>query len=93
MFLFIYFSSISHFAQLYSEKLGISFSVLNKTLWGNYFLNTKTKRIMKGAQVSKHCVFPILLTKLNLYLFVYLYKLDISQKISIPETNVMTCFE
>lgn len=44
--------SISHFAQLYSEKLGISSSVLNKTLWGNYYLNTKSKRIMRGAQAK-----------------------------------------
>lgn len=44
--------SISHFAQLYSAKLGISCSVLNKTLWGNYYLNTKAKRIMKGAQAK-----------------------------------------
>uniref|UniRef100_T1JFT1 Ribosome assembly protein 1 n=1 Tax=Strigamia maritima TaxID=126957 RepID=T1JFT1_STRMM len=41
---------ISHFAQMYTEKLGIKESVLLKTLWGDYYLNAKTKRIVKGAQ-------------------------------------------
>ncbi|GAB1607399.1 elongation factor-like GTPase 1 [Argonauta hians] len=44
--------SITHFANMYSEKLGISTTVLNKTLWGNYYLNSKAKRIMKGAQAK-----------------------------------------
>ena len=45
--------SVSHFAELYSKKLGIRADVLNKTLWGDYFLNTKSKRIFKGAQVRE----------------------------------------
>ncbi|XP_064391164.1 elongation factor-like GTPase 1 isoform X2 [Halichondria panicea] len=44
--------SVSHFAELYSKKLGIRADVLNKTLWGDYFLNTKSKRIFKGAQAK-----------------------------------------
>lgn len=42
--------SIDQFAELYSQKIGIKASVLLKTLWGDYYLNTKAKRIMKGAQ-------------------------------------------
>lgn len=42
--------TISHFARMYAAKLGISQAVLQKTLWGDYYLNTKTKRICKGAQ-------------------------------------------
>ncbi|NP_001084970.1 elongation factor like GTPase 1 L homeolog [Xenopus laevis] len=42
--------TIDHFAQLYSQKVGIKASVLLKTLWGDYYLNTKAKKIMKGAQ-------------------------------------------
>ena len=57
---FIYFcnwvvfvkSRISHFASMYSKKLGIREHILNRTLWGDYYLNTKTKRIHKGAYVS-----------------------------------------
>jgi ribosome assembly protein 1 len=43
---------VGHFAEMYAKKLGIKAAVLNKTLWGDFYLNTKTKRIFKGAQVS-----------------------------------------
>ncbi|XP_070543409.1 elongation factor-like GTPase 1 [Ptychodera flava] len=42
--------SISHFADMYASKLNIKADILRKTLWGDFYLNTKTKRIMKGAQ-------------------------------------------
>ncbi|XP_073424663.1 elongation factor-like GTPase 1 isoform X3 [Dendrobates tinctorius] len=42
--------TIDHFAQLYSQKLGVKPTVLLKTLWGDYYLNSKAKKIMKGAQ-------------------------------------------
>ncbi|XP_077988979.1 elongation factor-like GTPase 1 [Glandiceps talaboti] len=42
--------SISHFADMYASKLGIKADILRKTLWGDFYLNSKTKRIMKGAQ-------------------------------------------
>lgn len=41
---------ISDFAKIFSKKLGFNETVLNATLWGNYYINTKLKRIMKGAQ-------------------------------------------
>ena len=41
---------IKEFAEIFSIKLGFSKKVLAKTLWGDYYVNTKTKRIMKGAQ-------------------------------------------
>ncbi|XP_061193189.1 elongation factor-like GTPase 1 [Saccostrea echinata] len=44
--------SIQDFAVLYASKLGINQEVLQRTLWGDFFLNTKTKRIMKGAQIK-----------------------------------------
>ena len=43
---------VSHFAELYAKKLGIQADTLRKTLWGDFFLNAKTKRIHKGAQVG-----------------------------------------
>ncbi|XP_044294664.1 elongation factor-like GTPase 1 isoform X2 [Varanus komodoensis] len=43
---------IEHFAKLYSQKLGIKPSVLMKTLWGDYYLNTKAKKIMKVDQLK-----------------------------------------
>ncbi|KAL3204819.1 hypothetical protein MRX96_041200 [Rhipicephalus microplus] len=44
--------STSQFAQLYAEKLGMKKQVLEKTLWGDYYLNAKTKRILKGGSVD-----------------------------------------
>lgn len=44
--------SISHFAELYSKKLGISADLLKKTLWGDYYLDAKNKRIRRGALVT-----------------------------------------
>ena len=41
---------LTDFAELYSKKIGIRSDVLRKTLWGDYFLHNKAKRIMKGAQ-------------------------------------------
>uniref|UniRef100_A0A8D0BAM0 Elongation factor-like 1 n=1 Tax=Salvator merianae TaxID=96440 RepID=A0A8D0BAM0_SALMN len=43
---------IEHFAKLYSQKIGIKQSVLLKTLWGDYYLNTKAKKITKIEQVK-----------------------------------------
>lgn len=42
--------TIDQFAQLYSQKVGIKSAVLLKTLWGDFYLNAKAKKIMKGAQ-------------------------------------------
>ena len=42
--------SIEDFAKLYAEKLGVNEKVLQKTLWGDFYLHVKTKRVMKGAQ-------------------------------------------
>ena len=41
---------IQTFAGIYSKKLGFSESVLKKTLWGDYYVNMKAKKILKGAQ-------------------------------------------
>uniref|UniRef100_A0A3P9J9W7 Elongation factor-like 1 n=1 Tax=Oryzias latipes TaxID=8090 RepID=A0A3P9J9W7_ORYLA len=40
------------FADLYSQKMGVRAAVLQKTLWGDFYLNAKAKRIMKGAQAK-----------------------------------------
>ncbi|CAL8246648.1 unnamed protein product [Lota lota] len=44
--------SIQQFAHIYSQKMGIREEVLCKTLWGDFFLNAKAKKIMKGAQAK-----------------------------------------
>eukprot|EP00123_Amoebidium_parasiticum_P003237 comp14528_c0_seq1/m.10737 comp14528_c0_seq1/g.10737 ORF comp14528_c0_seq1/g.10737 comp14528_c0_seq1/m.10737 type:complete len:1107 (-) comp14528_c0_seq1:147-3467(-) len=40
---------IEHFADMVASKLGCSAGVLRRTLWGDFWFNPKTKRIMKGA--------------------------------------------
>ena len=42
---------IEYFAELFAQKLSISSKVLKKTLWGDYYINQKAKRIVKGARV------------------------------------------
>ena len=54
MFLHLIFflTSIDDFAKMYSSKLGINEGILKKTLWGDFYLHTKSKRIFKGAQAK-----------------------------------------
>lgn len=42
--------SIKKFSNFLSEKHGIKQNVLNTTLWGDFYLNKKEKKILKGAQ-------------------------------------------
>ncbi|XP_071329087.1 elongation factor-like GTPase 1 isoform X2 [Trachinotus anak] len=44
--------SIQQFAHIYSQRMGIKAEVLLRTLWGDFYLNAKAKRIMKGAQAK-----------------------------------------
>ncbi|KAK7815207.1 hypothetical protein U0070_021170, partial [Myodes glareolus] len=44
---------IEHFARIYSQKIGIRKEVLLKTLWGDYYINMKAKKIMKVDQALK----------------------------------------
>ncbi|KAF3687048.1 Elongation factor-like GTPase 1 [Channa argus] len=44
--------SIQQFAHIYSQKMGIKKEVLLKTLWGDFYLIAKAKKIMKGAQAK-----------------------------------------
>uniref|UniRef100_A0A2K6DTH4 Tr-type G domain-containing protein n=1 Tax=Macaca nemestrina TaxID=9545 RepID=A0A2K6DTH4_MACNE len=43
---------IEHFARIYSQKIGIKKEVLMKTSWGDYYINMKAKKIMKGDQAK-----------------------------------------
>uniref|UniRef100_A0A8C5ZYI9 Elongation factor-like 1 n=1 Tax=Marmota marmota marmota TaxID=9994 RepID=A0A8C5ZYI9_MARMA len=43
---------IEHFAKIYSKKIGIKKEVLLKTLWGDYYINMKAKKIMKVDQAK-----------------------------------------
>lgn len=43
---------IEHFAEIYGQKIGIKKEILLKTLWGDYYINMKAKKIMKGDQAK-----------------------------------------
>ncbi|XP_037365866.1 elongation factor-like GTPase 1 isoform X2 [Talpa occidentalis] len=43
---------IEHFASIYSQKIGIKKEVLMRTLWGDYYINSKAKKIMKVDQAK-----------------------------------------
>ncbi|GFY45983.1 elongation factor-like GTPase 1 [Trichonephila inaurata madagascariensis] len=43
---------VSHFAKLFASKLGAKEDLLKKTLWGDFYYNSKTKQILKGAQAK-----------------------------------------
>lgn len=44
--------TVHTFAALLSRKLKMSEQVLNKTLWGDFYVDSKRKSIMKGAQAK-----------------------------------------
>ncbi|KAL7752240.1 Cytoplasmic GTPase/eEF2-like protein (ribosomal biogenesis) [Sorochytrium milnesiophthora] len=44
----------SHFAQIYAAKLGLKESSLNKLLWGEFYLDPKTKRILQPKHFKLH---------------------------------------
>ena len=53
---------LATFSTIYSQKLGFSEKVLNKTLWGDYFVNSKTEKIMKcAASKAKKSLFVSLI--------------------------------
>lgn len=48
---------VEQFAQIYAAKLGIKENILRKVLWGDYYLEPKTKRLLqykhlKGRQLK-----------------------------------------
>src|SRR5689334_19030834 len=45
--------TIDHFAEMYAQKLPVKKAVLQKTLWGDFYFNTKTKTIHKKNESGK----------------------------------------
>ncbi|QEL63182.1 hypothetical protein CJJ09_005378 [Candidozyma auris] len=44
--------SINTFARIYSAKLGFSHAALSKTLWGDFYLDMKNKKIIPGSKLK-----------------------------------------
>ncbi|CAG8615979.1 4597_t:CDS:10 [Cetraspora pellucida] len=50
---------IEQFAQIYAAKLGIKESILRKVLWGDYYLDPKTKRFLKHKHLKGRQLKPM----------------------------------
>ncbi|RKP15045.1 P-loop containing nucleoside triphosphate hydrolase protein [Piptocephalis cylindrospora] len=50
---------IHQFASLYAKKLGMKEATLRKTLWGDYYLDPKTKRILQHKQLKNRNLKPM----------------------------------
>lgn len=61
--------SIAHFAEQFANKLGMNRTVLNKTLWGDYYISSKggEKKIMRGARDKRKNPLFVSLILENLY--------------------------
>jgi len=50
---------INHFAAIYAQKLGIKESRLMKCLWGDYYLDPKTKRVLTHKALAGRSLRPL----------------------------------
>ncbi|MCJ1404590.1 Cytoplasmic GTPase/eEF2-like protein (ribosomal biogenesis) [Xylographa trunciseda] len=51
--------TVRQFATLYEKKLGIKRSVLEKILWGDYYLDPKTKRVLSSKHLKGRALKPM----------------------------------
>ncbi len=51
--------TVRQFAGLYEKKLGIKRSVLQKVLWGDYYLDPKTKRVLGHKHLKGRALKPM----------------------------------
>ncbi|KAL4802159.1 P-loop containing nucleoside triphosphate hydrolase protein [Aspergillus unguis] len=51
--------TIRQFAAIYEKKLGIKRSVLEKVLWGDYYLDPKTKRVLGSKHLKGRALKPM----------------------------------
>lgn len=51
--------TVRQFASLYEKKLGIKRSVLEKVLWGDYYLDPKTKRVLSSKHLKGRSLKPM----------------------------------
>ncbi|KAF1815797.1 putative ribosome biogenesis protein Ria1 [Eremomyces bilateralis CBS 781.70] len=51
--------TVKQFASLYEKKLGIKRSILEKVLWGDFFLDRKTKRVLSSKHLKGRALKPM----------------------------------
>lgn len=101
--------TIRQFAALYEKKLGIKKSILEKVLWGDFYLDPKTKRVLASKHLKGRSLKPMFVqlvleniwavyesTVLNKYVFpilLILSTISTSNQFSHPEHTLMTLVE
>lgn len=50
---------VGHFAQLYARKLGVNESKLRRVLWGDFYLDPKTKRVISHKNLKGRNLKPL----------------------------------
>ena len=50
---------VGKFAQLYAEKMGIKDTNLRKVIWGDYFLDPKTKKVVSYKHLRGRALKPL----------------------------------
>lgn len=76
------------FAAVYAAKLGLKEEVLCRTLWGDFYVNSKTKRVMKGAQEKAKKPLFVQLVLENLWA---VYENIVVRKVSIELLSSWRC--
>ena len=51
--------TVRQFATLYEKKLGIKRSILERVLWGNFYLDPKTKRVLSSKHLKGRALKPM----------------------------------
>ena len=51
--------TVQQFARLYEKKLGLKRSVLEKVLWGDFYLDPKTKRVLSSKHLKGRSLKPM----------------------------------
>lgn len=51
--------TVRQFATLYEKKLGIKRSILEKVLWGDFYLDPKTKRVLSSKHLKGRALKPM----------------------------------
>ena len=51
--------TVRQFASLYEKKLGIKRSILEKVLWGDFYLDPKTKRVLSSKHLKGRALKPM----------------------------------
>ena len=51
--------TVKQFAAIFEKKLGMKRAVLEKVLWGDYYFDPKTKRVLKGKHLKGRALKPM----------------------------------